>query len=133
MNRLNKFLLILVAVLSLTLVGIVYWQKVGFKKSYYAVYLETGDLYFGKLNKFPGLSLTDVHLLQRNPDDPQNPFTLQRFDQTFWQPENKIKLNPDKVVWTAKLKPGSELMDFFTGAKPATPTPPTAPTNNVSQ
>lgn len=128
MSKFNKFLLILVIILLLALIGVIYWQKIGFQKPYYAVYLETGDLYFGKLSKISRYTLSDVYLLQRNLNDSERPFSLQRWDQVFWQPENKIKLNPDKVVWVAKLKPGSEIMNFLTGIiKEATST------NNVSQ
>lgn len=128
MSKFNKFLLILVIILLLALIGVIYWQKIGFQKPYYAVYLETGDLYFGKLSKISRYTLSDAYLLQRNLNDSEMPFSLQRLDQVFWQPENKIKLNPDKVVWVAKLKPGSEIMNFLTGIiKEATST------NNVSQ
>lgn len=122
MNNINKVLLVSVVVLLLALAGVVYWQKIGFRDSYYAVYLETGDLYLGRLNKFSRYSLTDVYYLQRNPDNSQKPLTLQRLDQVFWQPENKIKFNPEKVVWMAKLKSGSDVMNFLTGAKTATST-----------
>ena len=122
MNNINKILLVSVIVLLLVLVGFVYWQKVGFQGNYYAVYLETGDLYLGRLNKFSRYSLTDIYYIQRNPDNSQQPLTLQRLDQVFWQPENKIKFNPEKVVWMAKLKSGSDVMNFLTGAKTATST-----------
>ena len=128
MSKFNKFLLILVIILLLTLVGVIYWQKVGFQKSYYAVYLETGDLYFGKLSKIPRYTLSDAYLLQRNLNDSEKPYSLQRLEQVFWQPENKIELNPDKIVWVAKLKPGSEVMNFLTGV-----TKETTSSNNVSQ
>ena len=76
----------------------------------------------GRLNKFSRYSLTDIYYIQRNPDNSQQPLTLQRLDQVFWQPENKIKFNPEKVVWMAKLKSGSDVMNFLTGAKTATST-----------
>ena len=122
MNNINKILLVSVIILLLVLVGFVYWQKVGFQGNYYAVYLETGDLYLGRLNKFSRYSLTDIYYIQRNPDNSQQPLTLQRLDQVFWQPENKIKFNPEKVFWMAKLKSGSDVMNFLTGAKTATST-----------
>lgn len=122
MNKVNKVLLVLVVILLAALAGVVYWQKIGFRGSYHAVYLETGDLYLGRLSKFSRYSLTDVYYVQRNPDNSQQPLTLQRLDQVFWQPENKIKLNHEKVVWVAKLKSGSDVMNFLTGAQTATST-----------
>ena len=123
MNKLNKFLLVLVIVLLLILVGIIFWQKMGSQRPFYAIYLDTGDLYFGRVgNFFLRYSLTDAYLLQRNPNDSEQPFSLQRWEQVFWQPENKIKINPDKVVWIAKLKTGSEVSNFLNGIKTATST-----------
>lgn len=122
MNKINKVLLVLVVVLLVALAVVVYWQKIGFRGSYHAVYLETGDLYLGRLSRFSRYSLTDVYFIQRNPDNSQQPLTLQRLDQVFWQPENKIKLNRERVVWTAKLKPGSDVMKFLTGTQTATST-----------
>ncbi len=63
MSKLNKILLVIVIVLLVALGGVVYWQRSGFEKSYWAVYLDTGDLYFGKLRSFSKLSLSDVWFL----------------------------------------------------------------------
>jgi hypothetical protein len=123
MNKFNIFLLVLVVVLLLILGGVVFWQKIWSQPSFYAVYLDTGDLYFGRLAKFsPKYSLTDVYFLQRNADTPSQPYSVQRLDQAFWKPENKIKLNPAKVVWITKLASGSEIMNFINGVKTATST-----------
>ena len=113
MSKLNKILLAVVAVLLVALGVVIYWQKVGFEKPYWAVYLDTGDLYFGKLNKFPRLSLSDVYFLQRNPDDQQNPLSMAKFSQAFWGPEDKIYLNEKSVVWKAKLREDSQVVQFI--------------------
>lgn len=113
MSKLNKILLAVVAVLLVALGVIIYWQKVGFEKPYWAVYLDTGDLYFGKLNKFPRLSLSDVYFLQRSPNDQQNPLSLAKFSQAFWGPEDKIYLNEKNIVWKAKLREDSQVVQFI--------------------
>lgn len=113
MSKLNKILVAIVGILLVTLGAVIYWQKVGFEKSYWAVYLDSGDLYFGKLNKFPRLSLRDVYFLQGNPDDQQNPLTMAKFSQAFWGPEDKIYLNEKKIVWKAKLKENSQVVQFI--------------------
>ncbi len=123
MSKFNIFLLISVIVLLLILGGVLFWQKIWAQTSFYAVYLDTGDLYFGRLDRFSlKYSLTDVYFLQRNSDNPNQPYSIQRLDQAFWKPENKIKLNPAKVVWITKLASGSEIMNFLNGAKTATST-----------
>ncbi|MBN2197714.1 hypothetical protein JW698_00740 [Candidatus Wolfebacteria bacterium] len=113
MSKLNKILLVVVIVLLIALAGVFYWQKEGFQKSYWAVYLNTGDFYFGKISRFPKLSLTDVWFLQRNVQDEENPLSLARFDQVFWTPENKVYLNNENVIWKAKLKKDSDIVNFF--------------------
>ncbi len=110
MSKLNKILLGVVATLLVALGIVIYWQKVGLKESYWAVYLDTGDLYFGKLHKFPKLSLTDVWFIQRNAQDAQDPFSLVKFEQAFWGAEDKIYLNEKDVVWKAKLKENSQIL-----------------------
>jgi hypothetical protein len=113
MSKLNKILLAIVIVLLIALGAVIYWQKGGFKESYWGVYLNTGDLYFGKLNRFPRLSLSDVWFLQRNPEDSQNPLSLTKFEQAFWSPEDKIYLNNENIVWKTKLKEDSQVVQFI--------------------
>lgn len=81
--------------------------------TYSAVYLRTGDIYFGKLIRFPVLGLRNVHVLQVNQNDSENPVVIQRFTNVFWGPQDWLKLNRDQIVWIAKLDPASELSKFL--------------------
>ncbi|MEK7162907.1 MAG: hypothetical protein AAB696_01320 [Patescibacteria group bacterium] len=110
MSKLNKILLAIVVILLVALGAIIYWQRGGFEKPYWAVYLNTGDLYFGKLNRFPKMSLSDVWLLQRNPQDTKNPLSLSKFKEVFWGPEDKLYLNDENIVWKAKLREDSQFV-----------------------
>jgi hypothetical protein len=110
MRNVNKVLLIVVVVLFLALVGILVWQNWLSQPSYYAVYLRTGDLYFGQLSRFPSFSLSHVYMLQVNAQNQQNPVNIQKFSNVFWGPEDFIKINRDDVVWYTKLKSDSQLM-----------------------
>lgn len=110
MSKLNKILLVIVIILLIALGAVVYWQRGGFEKPYWAVYLNTGDLYFGKLNRFPKMSLSDVWLLQRNPQDTKNPLSLSKFKEVFWGPEDKLYLNDENIVWKAKLREDSQFV-----------------------
>lgn len=113
MSKLNKILIILIIVLLVVLGVVVYWQKVGFKESYWAVYLGTGDLYFGKLDRFPSMSLTDVWFLQKNAEDTKNPVSLAKFDGIFWGPESRIYLNEKSIIWKVKLKADSSVLKYI--------------------
>jgi hypothetical protein len=77
---------------------------------YSAVYLQTGDIYFGELSWFPWLSLKNVWLLQRSVDE-QNQVQLGvvPFKNSFWGPIDKIYLNPKQVVFWTNLKKDSQL------------------------
>jgi len=111
MSKFNKILLVIAILLFVVLGLTLYWQLGGFKQSYWAVYLNTGDLYFGQLHRFPTLSLSDVWFIQRNAQDTTNPFTLVKFEQAFWKPENKIYLSEKDIVWKAKLQADSPILD----------------------
>lgn len=112
MNKLNKILLAIVIVLVIAFGVVLYWQKGGFEESYSAVYLSTGDLYFGKLSHFPKTSLSDVWLLQKS-NDAQNPYGITRFDKAFWGPEDKINIDSKNIIWTTELRNDSQLVQFF--------------------
>ena len=122
MNKLNnKILFVIILVLVLALAGLILRQKFlssSFSSERYsAVYLTSGDLYFGKLSHFSKYTLSDVWLLQRNPQDEKNPLSINSFERVFWEPEGKIKINPDNVLWVAKLKKDSQIVQFILGQK----------------
>ncbi|MGC9611205.1 MAG: hypothetical protein ABSE68_03255 [Minisyncoccia bacterium] len=110
MRNINKVLLIVAIALLLALVGILVWQNWFSQPSYYAVYLRTGDLYFGQLSRFPSFGLSRVYLLQVNSQNQQNPVNVQKFSNVFWGPEDFIKINRDDVVWYTKLRSDSQLL-----------------------
>ena len=93
--NINKILIGLIIVLLVALL-IVISRKT--EPTYYAVYLRTGELYFGKLQRFPRLCLIDPYLLRTNVQNPEYPFSIQDFKQVFWGPENKLNLNSSQIV-----------------------------------
>ena len=111
--NINKILLAIVIILLIALGVVIYWQRSGFEKSYWAVYLNTGDLYFGKLDRFPKLSLSGIWLLQRNSQDTKNPLSLAKFKEVFWGPEDKIYLSDENIVWKTKLREDSQVVKFI--------------------
>ena len=128
-NRVNQILLGLVIILVLALVGILVWQRWMKEPSYYAVFVRTGDLYFGRLAYFPHFGLKGVYLIQVNSQNQQNPFSVQKFSNIFWGPEDYLRINREEVVWIAKLRPDSQLAQFIKsnpslGAQTPLPTTP---------
>lgn len=134
-KNVNKILLVVVLVLALVLVGVIV-KQIWFSgtPSYYAVYLRTGELYFGKLSFFPSFKLSNVYLLQLNSQNSQNPVSIQKLSNIFWGPEDYLKINKDEVVWYTKISPQSQLVSFMEGKlnQGQTPqNPPTAGNNNT--
>jgi hypothetical protein len=122
----NKLLLLnialLIIIIGLSLYLFVFNKNINFgiKEPYYAVYLQTGDLYFGHLCKlFSKYTLTNVYLLQR---DQSGNFSLQKFEQSAYEPEDKITLNKDNIVWISKLQKESPLISVLEGKQAPTPT-----------
>lgn len=111
MNKINKILLVIIAALVIVVVlGLLWYWRTNYNSQYYAVYLDTGDLYFGKLSTFPDMTLSDVWYLQR---DSQGNNSLSEFIKAPWGPEGSIKINKDKIIWTAKLSDLSQLIPYI--------------------
>ncbi|MGC9046983.1 MAG: hypothetical protein ACP5IC_02625 [Minisyncoccia bacterium] len=113
MNKTNKILLAIVLILLVVLLAFLFSNKIFGGPSYYAVFLRTGDLYFGQLHTFPSFGLSDIYLLQANPNDQQNPFSIRKFSNVFWGPDNFMKINKDNVVWIVKLSDSSQLLNII--------------------
>lgn len=114
MTKTIKIILIVLVIVILVLVGLLASGNVfSSKSSYWAVYLRTGDLYFGKLIRFPYFGLKQVYLFQANPNDAQNPISVQKFTNVFWGPSDYLKINRSEVVWMTKLNPASQLLQFI--------------------
>jgi hypothetical protein len=112
-SKTNKLLLILVIALVAVLVVLYGWQKTSAPPTYHAVYLQTGELYFGKLVKFPSFGLKEVYLFQTNPQNTETPVSIQKFTNIFWGPADFLKINRDKVVWITKLDPNGRLVQLI--------------------
>lgn len=105
----NKVLVGLVVVLAAALAAVIAWQAWGSAAPLYAIYLRTGDLYFGELVRAPYFGLKKVYLLQVNAANEANPVSVQKFTNVFWGPEDFVKINRDQVVWMARVSDESQL------------------------
>jgi hypothetical protein len=123
MSKTNKVLLVAVIVLFVALIGLVVWNFFINKSPYYAVFLRTGDIYFGKLVRFPYFGLKNVYTIQVNPQNQQNPVSIQKFSNVFWGPEDWLKLNREEVVWMTRLREDSQLVQLFKTNPNLTPPP----------
>lgn len=114
----NRFrTLVIAAALALTVVvlaGLYMWTVA--PRSYSAVVLSNGDIYFGRLSYFPRMRLTGVYTLQALPD-PGNPeqtsLQIAPIDVLFgWTPRD-MALNRDQVVYISKVGRDSQVMQLI--------------------
>ena len=117
MNK-DKFFKIALIVAIILLIILIYLSFIDkatvIKNPYYAVYLRTGDMYFGKISKFPKFTLSDVWFLQPNLDE-QGGINLIKFDKAIFGPSDKIEINEDNIVWISKLRDESEVVKYIQG------------------
>lgn len=123
----NKFYtigLIVAIILLSVLVYVSFVNKVEKQPTYHAVFLRTGDMYFGRLSRFPKLTLSDVWFIQRNIDEEQGGFNLMKYSNAMFGPEDKMEINKENVVWISKLRDDSQVVEFIQGtSQPTLPTP----------
>lgn len=125
MKKINIVLITVAAVLVLTAAGLLVWRMASGAPSFYAVSLRTGDVYFGHLTRFPAFGLKQVYVIQANQNSKENPFSVQRFKNVFWGPEDFLRINRDEVVWMVRLNPEGQLARLIT-ENPELVSPPAA-------
>jgi hypothetical protein len=120
-QQLKNIIIFIVAILVGVLLGfgIIFLSKK--KPNYYAVFLNNGAIYFGKLSTFPKLKLQDAIYLQV---DQNNQVSFQRFKDAFWVPKGNIYLNKNSVLFVAPLAENSPIINFIEQkqTQPQTPT-----------
>jgi hypothetical protein len=89
------------------------YKEIGERQKYYAVYLTSGDVYFGKMRSFPSLVIEDAYFLQAANTAEGGVYTLSKFSDAMWKPTGRIKLNRDHVLWVAELEDGSETVSYI--------------------
>lgn len=78
---------------------------------YSAVYLSSGDMYFGVLSWAPKPHLSNVWLIQRQVDQSnQTQLSVAQFTKAFWSPVDEIYFNPKQIVWWSRLRNDSQMV-----------------------
>jgi hypothetical protein len=104
------------AVLALIILALSIWareEKSGMKSSdITAVYMTTGDIYFGKMDWLPWPRLRNVWYIQRGVNADQQPqVSLAQFKEVFWTPIDEIRLNPKEIIFWTMVEEGSEMAE----------------------
>jgi hypothetical protein len=110
--------IVILVVLIAIIAGV--WMAVSASKDpngaspYSAVYLTSGDIYFGKLSWFPQPHLTDVWYLQRSTDaSGQTQVSVAPLKSVFWGPMDEVTLNANQILFTTRLSNSSQLVSGF--------------------
>ena len=116
----NVFIVLFLIVL-VVLIGLGVWIGIAMvgnhttdpagNSGYTAVYMTSGDIYFGKLHSFPRPYLTDALYVTRNTGaNNQTQLGLATFKSAFWNPVGEIYFNPSQVLFTAPLRNDSQII-----------------------
>lgn len=117
LNNMSKknIVVMTMVVLALVILSLGFWQYKTNNKanSYSVVYLKTGEVYIGKLTRFPGFHLKDSYILQviKDTTDPaKSNFQLQPTSEVIWAPQ-KLHLIKDNIVFYGPLMSNSEIAE----------------------
>lgn len=102
-------LIVLLVVLLITMLIII--NRDNAKKDYSIIYLDTGEIYIGVLKRFPSTQLTDVYTLQ---SDQNGQLAVVPMSSTIWAPTTPLRLNPDRIVFSAKISENSQVYQIIT-------------------
>jgi hypothetical protein len=88
-----------------------------------AVYLSTGDVYFGKYSAFPSPHMTKTWYLQRSTDAQNQPqLGVAPLSSVFWGPVDDIKFNQKEIIFSVRLRNDSQVVKVMAaGAAAASP------------
>ena len=117
----KKIAIIFIAVIVVLLALVVWFliQLVGSKETttlnspspYSAVYLASGDIYFGKLSWFPNPRLVNVWFIQKSVDNQNQPqLNLLPFSSVSWGPTDEIFLNSKEIIFWTRLRNDSQIV-----------------------
>jgi hypothetical protein len=137
-SKLKNLIIFLGAILIGILLGVSLIYLTKKKSNYYAVFLNNGAVYFGKLSTFPKLKLSDAIFFQV---DQQGQASFQRFKEAFWMPKGTIYLNQNSILFIAPLDENSPLVNLIeqrqaptqVPQQPQSPTGPSAPISTPQQ
>lgn len=81
-------------------------------RPYMAVYLTTGDIYFGKTSVFPCVKIQDPWFLQRADD---GSLSHEKFSDAVWAPEGGMKISRSQIVFMSRLSGASPVIAAIEG------------------
>lgn len=110
MHKLHIKTIVLGLIAILLLAGAWAFKEATDNSGYSAVYLRSGDIYFGQLSWFPKPHITNAWYLERTAGkDSQPQIGIMPMKNVFWSPSPTLYLNPAEIVWWTKIQSGSQM------------------------
>ena len=122
-------IIIVVVILAFIAVGVLVgmrWSGIGGSSQpalspYSAVYLSTGDIYFGKLDWSPAPHMEDAWFLQRGTDAKGNATVgVYPFSQVAWGPSDEVYSNSSQIIFWTRLNGTSSIAQLIANPSAAT-------------
>lgn len=105
-------LFLICVVLLIIIAYLIFWQNAAKNKNI-AVYLSTGELYFGKLeDKLISYDLSNAWLLNK---DDKGEYKLQEFQAAVWKPVGNLHISKDKIVFWTQIDSQSQVSQLIDG------------------
>ena len=99
---------------------------------YSAVYLSTGDVYFGTLDWSPSPHMEDAWFLQRGTNAQGNTTVgVYPFSQVAWGPSDTVYFNSSQIIFWTRLSSTSSIAQLIANPGAAAAEQNAAPTGNV--
>ncbi len=109
----NFYKLIALIVLAIILLGAIITTALYFlHRPYMAVFLTTGDIYFGRTSLFPRVVIERPWFLRRAED---GSLSLENFSDAIWMPSGGMKINREKIVFMSRLSSESPVIAAIEG------------------
>ena len=126
----KSLMVVLIAVVVALFVGAGVWLGINLSATktsasalspYSAVYLSTGDIYFGTLSWSPSPHMDDAWFLQRGTDAKGNPTVgVYPFNQVAWGPSNTVYFNASQIIFWTRLSATSSIAQLIANPAAAT-------------
>jgi hypothetical protein len=117
MSKKIKFSLLILAMLAGGSAMYMGWQWLGLKKNvYHAIYMRSGDIYFGVLTRSSKLMLSNAYALIRDNNE-RSPYQIIKITDMAWGPAGSLELNEKQVLWIAELAADGTVMKHIQSQK----------------
>jgi hypothetical protein len=115
--KITKTPLFWICIILLIVIGYLVYSQSNVKNKNIAVYLSTGELYFGQKSGLFGFNLKNAYLLNKGED---GKYSLQEFSKAAWKPTGTVHLSSDKVVFWSTIDDSSDVSKLVSGETKST-------------